>query len=401
MKNKHHLTRIHTMAAVAAAFCLALFSCQKENITDMPEVPPEGMYIADTVHYADEGITAYNIVYKSADPYGQPVMLSAAVVLADDIVESKHARGYLLYNHVTIFRADECPTRGNIAIEKKMTRSGLITVSADYYGFGTTEQMNQAYCMADANAQAGIDALLAAKKLLEWKGYTWDDNLFVCGYSQGGHTAMGVVRLVAEKYPDIDVTYTFAGGGPYNIPTTYRDMVTADIAGQPSTVVSVLLTYNQYYRLDIPRQDLFIEPLLSHIDDWVLSKRYSRPQIDSLIGDLTVSQFVTPTIMDIESETSQRIIEALEHDNLCKDWTPRGNENIMLFHNTSDITVPPSNTESLYQFLQQHGVDADLYLNDYGSAGTIDGHTVGALFFSAIAINKIAEILQIEPWSIF
>ena len=212
---------------------------------------------------------------------------------------------------------------------------------------------------------------------------------------------MSVVKVVAEKYPDIHITYTFAGGGPYDIPATYHDMVAADIAGQPSTVASVLLTYNQYYNLGIPRSEMFLEPLLSHIDEWILSKRYTRPQIDSLIGDLTVSQFATPTIMDLESDLSRRIIEVLDRNNLCKNWTPRGDEKIMLFHNTSDISVPPSNTENLYQFFQQHGIDVDLYLNDYGSSGTIDGHNTGAIFFSIFAVNKIAEILQIEPWSIF
>ena len=402
MRHYHHLSHFHPLAAVVVvAFCCFFLSCEREVVTDIPETPPEGMYIADTVHYADEGITAYNIVYTSVDPYGQPAMLSAAILLADDIVQGKQARGLLLYNHVTIFRADECPTHGNLTIEKKMVPSGMIVVSADNYGFGTTEQMNQAYCMTDANGRASIDALVAAKKLLKWKGYTWDDHLFVCGYSQGAHTAMSVVKQVAEHYPDIHITYTFAGGGPYDIPATYHDMVAADIAGQPSTVVSVLLTYNQYYRLDIPRSEMFLEPLLSHIDDWVLSKRYSRPQIDSLIGNLSVSQFLTPTMMDLESEVSQRIMEVLDQNNLCKGWTPRGDEKIMLFHNTSDITVPPSNTENLYQFFQEHGIDVELYLNDYGSTGTIDGHTAGALFFSVFAINKMAEILNIQPWSIF
>ena len=172
------------------------------------------------------------------------------------------------------------------------------------------------------------------------------------------------------------------------------------MAGLPSTVVSVLLTYNEYCKLDIPRSEMFLEPLLSHIDEWILSKRYTRPQIDSLIGDLTVSQYVTPTIMNLESETSLRIVEALDRNSLCKGWSPRAGEKVMLFHNTSDITVPPINTENLYHFLQQHGVEVDLYLNDYGITGAIDAHTVGALYFSVYAINKMAEILQIEPWSI-
>ena len=378
-----------------------LAACGKEPEPEVvPDTPPEGMYIADTVHYDSQGVTAYNIVYTSVDPYGHPVMLSAAILLDDEVVQSKHSRGYFLYNHFSIFRADECPTRNGNAVEQRLAKGGLITVSADNYGFGITEQQNQAYGMSAINAQASVDALLAAKELLAWEGYTWDDNLFVGGYSQGGQTTVGVLRLVAQRYPDLHITYTFAGAGPYDIPATYCDMVSNDIAGQPSTVVNVLLSYNQYCNLGIQRSELFTEPLLSHIDEWVLSKNYSRTEIDNLMGGLTVSQFVTPALMDFESDLSHRIISTLDNDNLCKGWTPRAGEHIMLFHNTRDITVPPSNTEHLYAFLQQNNIEVDLLMGDYGATDNIDGHNIGAILFTVAAINKVATILGIEPWSI-
>ena len=98
-----------TFAFVAAG---ALFSsCQKdESKTPQPPAPPEGMRIVDTVHFADKGATVYNFVYTSIDPYGAPVQLSAAIVLSDSVVQNRHSRGWMLYNHVSVFRADECPS---------------------------------------------------------------------------------------------------------------------------------------------------------------------------------------------------------------------------------------------------------------------------------------------------
>ncbi|MBR5029141.1 MAG: hypothetical protein IKX51_07975 [Bacteroidales bacterium] len=404
LPTQHPSVRVMRFVAVAAVIVTSFvhFSCTKddESPTPAPPTPPQGMYIADTVHYADNGVTAYNIVYTSTDPYGQPAMLSAAIVLGDDIVQSRRSRGFMLYNHQSVFRADECPTHGSIDMEKKMVGSGLITVSADYYGFGISESQHQAYTMPDANAQASIDALIAAKRLLEWNGYTWDDNLFVGGYSQGGQTVMGVVKLVAEHYPDIHITYALAGAGPYDLPATYNNMVQTDTSSQPSTVVEVMLAHNQYYNLGIQNSEMFQEPLLSHIDDWVLSKQWRRVQIDSMMGVATLSQFLTPAMMDLNSDLSRRMLSALDHSNLCQGWTPRGTEQIMLFHNTSDLTVPPVNIEHMNQFLQQHGVEAELYVNDYGASAAADGHTVGAVYFALIAVNKIAAILEIQPWSI-
>ena len=403
MKTKSFVrTSVFAVTCVFVAAVALFSSCQKddETTTPKPPAPPQGMYIADTVHYADKGATAYNFVYTSTDPYGEPVQLSAAIVLADSVVEKRRSRGFMLYNHISVFRADECPTRGANDIEKKMVGSGLITVSADYYGFGVSEQYGQAYCFADANAQASIDALLAAKKLLAWHGYTWDDNLFVCGYSQGGQTAMGVVKLVAENYPDLHITLAIAGGGIYDLPATYNYMVTTDSTDQPGTVVQVILAYNNIYNLGIPRSDIFREPLLSHIDEWVLSKRYRRVQVDSLMGVSRLSQFLTTDMMDLNSENSQRLIAAFDHSNLCKGWTPRGDENLVLFHSSTDNTVPPVNTENLNQFLLQNGVQAELVINDFGSTPESDAHTTGAIWFAILAVNRISGILHIQPWSI-
>jgi hypothetical protein len=130
----------------------------------------------------------------------------------------------------------------------------LITISPDYYGFVATESKNQGYCISQANAQASVDAQLAAKQIMVAKGFSWGDRLFNLGYSQGGQTTMGVVRLVAEKYPNIDITYTFPGAGVYDLPETYRQFISATIAGMPSTVVSVMLAYNQYKKLGIARE---------------------------------------------------------------------------------------------------------------------------------------------------
>ena len=210
-----------------------------------------------------------------------------------------------------------------------------------------------------------------------------------------------VVKRIAEHHPELHITYTFAGAGPYDIATTYRQMVADDIAGQPSTVVSVLLTYNQYRNLGVSWDEMFIDPVLSHIDDWVLSKQYTRTQIDNLMGGLSVSQFFTPAMMNFESNLSCRFIQEFEQDNLCNGWTPRADEPILLFHNTSDLTVPPVNTENLALFLQQHGVEPEVFMSDVGSTAGADGHTIGAVPFSILAINRMAEILQIEPWSIF
>lgn len=381
---------------------LTLVGCTKDSETFSRGFDPyliTKAHITDSTYYADKSFTAYNFVYPSKDPYGNDVMLSGTITFGDEVKDNAYAKGLLLYNHYTVYRADQCPSKGYLSDQKFFSLVSLITISPDYYGFGTTGSKNQGYCISQANAQAAVDALLAAKQIMAAKGYSWSDRLFNLGYSQGGQTTMGVVRLVAEKYPDIDITYTFAGAGVYDLPETYRQFLSATFAGVPSTVVSVMLAYNQYKNLGIAREAMLTEPVLSHIDDWILSKKYSLEEIDSMIGPLTVDQYTTEAMRDTTSSLSHTMMAALDLDNLCKGWTPRGNEKIMLFHSSKDDFVPVANTENLYNFLIGNGLSSDnidLDIEDIGPAGDTPAHKNASTTFALKAVYKIIELTSGE-----
>ncbi len=376
-------------------------SCTNDDnpINNDEPIIPKARVTAMT-HVDEKKMTVYVFEYPSTDPFGNPATLSGTITIGDEVTKEAPAKGLLLYNHFTVYRADQCPSMGDLKVQSLIAGSGLITISPDYYGFGITQDKQQAYCISSANAQASVDALLAAKELLPTLGYSWnDDILFNAGYSQGGHTAMGVVRLIDEKYPDLHITYTFAGAGSYDIPATYRDFIQAGLTGMPSTVISVLLAYNEYFKLGIPRADIFTEPLLSNIDEWVLSKKYKREEIDEMIGTNIIADFVTPDMLDLESPLSKKYFEALEQDNLCKGWTPRKDEHIMLVHHALDITVPPVNTINLYTFLKAQGVeDVQVIAGDFGYFMNYPAHETGALIFATCAVGKVCEILNTNVW---
>ena len=376
-------------------------SCTNEDEpVQNEEQPVIKSRVTAMVHNDDAKMTIYVIEYPSTDPYGNPTTLSGTITVGDEVTKEVPAKGLLLYNHFTVYRANQCPSKGDLKVQTLMAGSGLITVSPDYYGFGITEDKPQAYCNSRANAQASVDALLAAKELLPTLGYSWnDDILFNAGYSQGGQTTMGVVRLIDEKYPDLHITYTFAGGGSYDIPATYAAFIQAGQTGMPSSVISVLLSYNEFYKLGIPREDIFIEPLLSNIDAWILSKQYTSNEIDQFVGSYQLSDFVTPAMLDITSPLSQRFLQALAQDNICQGWTPRKNQHILLVHHTEDITVPAVNALNMYNFLKAQGVeDVQPYIGNFGYMGNYPAHETAAVVFVTLAVGKVCDILDTDVW---
>ena len=336
--------------------------------------------ITKTFRNEEKKATIYNIEYPSSDPNGNPVTLSGSIIVGDEIdANGKKAAGTVLYNHFTVFHKDECPTHGDLAVPMIVVGSKMFVVAPDYYGFGVTESRNQAYCISRANAQASVDALIAARELLKEKGYTWDDYLFNAGYSQGGQTSIGVLRLLAEKYPDIKVTHTIAGGGPYDIGETYRQLVSKEESTMPSTVISSVLSYNEYFGLGVKYADVFTEDVLKRIPEYLLSKNYTRSELEGKLASNKLSEVFLPDMFNFESALSKKFMEAFEKDNLCKGWKPRMTERITLVHNDKDGCVPYANATKMADYFETQGFTVDRF-------STSDRYVDGKVFLCKISI---------------
>ena len=406
-------------AMMAVSSATMITSCTVEdNPSSEPVVEPESQVpaarITETIRKEEAKATVYNFEYPSVDPYGNPVTLSGSIVVGDEVeADSKQASGMVLYNHFTVFQKDECPSRGDLGIVLKVVGSKLIAVAPDYYGFGVTGDKNQAYCMSRTNAQSSVDALLAARQLLKEKGYKWGDFLFNLGYSEGGQTAMGVVRLVAEKYPDIKITHTVAGAGPYDIGETYRQLVSSGETSMPSTVISTLLAYNEYNELDVDNNEMFLDPILDNILIYLLSKDYKRDDLEGKLASYKIADWINPILFDFNSDLSLKFMEVFEKDNLSKGWKPRGDERISLVHNKLDACVPYANTTQMAEFFKQAGFTVDegrtedryvdgkvfVYSVNVPALSEKTGtHEAGAIAFVAELVIVVCHYLDIKPW---
>lgn len=370
-----------------------------EDTSDEDESPESVLgspyFTEELVWPAYPELTNKNFVYPTRDPFGKPIMLSATITMGREIGPDTPLRGFVLYNHYTICRWNDCPNEGMLDMQHLLNAllpgSGFAIVSADYYGFGQTADSMQAYCLGSANARASIDALLAARRLVADEGYTWEDDLLNIGYSQGAQTSIAVLRLATEEYPDLHFTRTMAGGGPYDLEETYRQYLTAGTAELPSAVISILMACNKYYRLGIARESMFKGRALDHLDEWVLSKQYSALEIDSKIGSHDITTFIAPPLLDLSSSVSKAMMAALAKENLCQGWTPRKDEDIMLLHNKSDEIAPEVNTTRLYDFFKAQGLEnVELQKADYFSLG-LSEHVGGAAMFLAIVGKWMRE----------
>ncbi len=390
-----------TVLLLCAAFALTVLVSCGDSSNGLPKLGK--IKVTEERYYQAEKMKAYTYIYPSEDPSGNPVMLSAVITVGDNVTETNPAKALILYNHATIYGADECPSKSDLTEQRTIAGYGfsVITISPDYYGFGNTEDKNQAYCIGSVNAQGAVDALLAAKKLLPHLGYSYYGNkLFNVGYSQGGQTAMAVVKLVRQKYPEINLTRTFAGAGPYDITAVYDDFIQSKTSDLPSTVVNVFLSYNEFYNLGIKNEELFKGELLLNIDSWFLSKKKSLNDIESLIGTKDLTSLCTAAALDKTSEIGKKFQEAFKKDAVTQGWTPQADESIYLFHCKNDETVPVSTTEKLVEFLKENGVvestDASqgVYVHFDETAGKPYHQNAAVTFISAAGMQLMKLLMS-------
>ena len=397
-----------------AFLCLFVLACKNNSAPDespSPEVPEisDEEFIAEFIEGYElsearvvrtkktSTMNAYTIIYPSKDPYGNDIMLSAVISVSSEINSDNPAKGLVLYNHATINKATECPSRSDLGEQKMIAGMGslfpVITISPDYYGFGCTEKEHQAYCIGAANAQASVDALIASKALLPDLGYSnYGNKLFNIGYSQGGQTTMAVLKLVTEEYPDIKFTRTFAGAGPYDLEVFYEKFLTQSNVIMPSAIIDVLYAYNKYGDLNISLDELFTDKIIEEFDEWFESKKYTSGEICTHLNGLKKTDIFADDVLDKDSEVSKKLMDEFKKDSILYGWTPATDESIYLYHHTNDETVPVATTEALEVFLKDvQGLEVE-----YGKteAETNSYHAAGIFPFLSNVQSQASALLQ-------
>ena len=318
--------------------------------------PDIGLQVYDSVD--DGSYFRYMFTYPTTDHAGKPCVMSAVLYLPPAKKASKQLGKMALYSHYTILRSNEAPSAGELFdLQSIGLGKGMAVVAADYEGFGATGDRIQAYCYAEANARASIDALLAAREWLTKQGYTFGDSILNYGYSQGGQTAMAALKLSQTEYRGrVHFTKTIAGAGPYDLRLTFRQFLEWKRIGMPAVLPMSMMTLNEVYQLGISDKEAFLEPLASNVKGWVVSKKFNLNEFTDLLGTDSVAKFMTPAYCDSTTTEMQRVLSYVDKMRFTDDWTPDADTEVKLYHSLKDDIVSPENSVMMYQWLESKGV---------------------------------------------
>lgn len=313
----------------------------------------------------ENDVDVYKIRYTTRNVTGGIDTASGQMVLP---VFRDKTMPVLVYHHGTVGSRDDVPSNFSIATQNE-AQIGLIyasfgyaTLAPDYIGLGDSPGFHP-YVHAESEAWSAIDMITAFKKYAEAESIPLNDQLFTCGYSQGGHAAMATHMVLQRDFSDVhEVTASAPMSGPYNISGGMADFTVADQEYDlVSYVVYVILSYQLMYP-EIP-QDLdaffkaqYIDDIVQfrneEIDLWVLNGRL-RSKLIAQTGESFPKFMLQDSIIEIVSSKIDHPINDAIKDNDVYDWVP--NAPVRMYYCKADEQVVYTNATFTDSIMNANG----------------------------------------------
>jgi hypothetical protein len=201
------------------------------------------------------GAKFYRITYTTTNVHGVLDTVSGLVAIPDAPTK---VYPRLLYQHgfaslkldVPSFNVTQNGGEGSIGL--LFSGLGYASMLPDYLGMGLAKGFHPAFHAA-SEASTAVDMLRAFKEFVALHGVHVNDQLFVTGYSEGGHAAQALHRSIqTDLANEFVVTAATHMSGPYSMGEVMRswtitDSVNTSVGWLPLTVLSYQSAYGNIF----------------------------------------------------------------------------------------------------------------------------------------------------------
>ena len=302
---------------------------------------PIGSYSKGIINFLDANIRAtydvdlYKVRYYTADALGEQHIASGLVVLPTG--DSDIYFPITCYQHGTVGGREDVPSNqmGGFQLALAFAGRGYAVCAADFVGLGDSPGIHP-YVHAATEASAGVDLMYALREMAEQlPDLNLNDQVFVSGYSQGGHAAMAVHRAIElEHSADFTVTAAAPMSGPYSVSERMVDFTLGDNEYQTVAYLSwLVLGYQTAYPSELAEysiENVFKEEYVADINEfaaetidlWTLNDRMIATLINT-VGTVTPKNTLKPEILAALTDDPTHPLSVALADNDTYDWAPQ------------------------------------------------------------------------------
>lgn len=301
---------------------------------------------------AINGIEVYRLKYWSTDAHGQPIVASGAMMVptADTCYHS-----IACYMHGTILEKDGVPSRlsQEALVGYYLSGIGFVSALPDYLGLGDSPGLHP-YVHAATEAAASIDLLRAVREWCDAHGVSLNGQLFLTGYSQGGHACMATHRAIEQDLGgEFTVTASAPCSGPYDV-SGVQAQVMLDTVPYPAPyyLPYVVLAYGSVY------PGIFADPSEVFEAPWdtllppLFDGMHSAGDVDAVIPSVP-SVVLRDSLLQAFASDPQHPFRLALADNDLYHWTPQAP--LRMYYCSADDHVFAGNTLTALQAFQSAG----------------------------------------------
>jgi len=335
----------------------------------------------------------YRITYTTTDTDGSQTVASGALTIP--VSSTCNSFPMMEYCHGTVLRRFDVPSEENSegTVLVALSATGYIGIAPDYLGLGEDEGVHP-YVHAESQATASLDLITAAREFLETLDAQDNGEVFITGYSQGGHAAMATLKYAQDNnlVDEIGIVAGAPLSGPYDMSGSQADLILSDEPYlTPGYVIYLLVSYQSVYgNLYNELSDVIQEPYASQVAQYFDGNQNENTM--GVVNDLlpnNIDEFMQDSVLtNFENNPSHPLRVALA-DNDLFDWAP--SFPLRMFYCDADEQVAFTNSTSTEQIMIENGA------TDVGSANVLPGADHGGCYFPAVlATHSFFESLASE-----
>ncbi|HOX55920.1 MAG TPA: alpha/beta fold hydrolase [Candidatus Paceibacterota bacterium] len=314
---------------------------------------------------AQNGVSFYKVVYETIDPLGGRTQASGAACLPQGV---GRALPLLSYQHGTTTETNDVASKGlGEAIAGLVFASvGYATVLPDYLGLGDSPGFHP-YVHARSEATACVDMLRAGRRFCASNSVPLNGQIFLVGYSQGGHATMALHREL-EKYHtnEFAITASAPMAGPYDMSgVELNDLLSTRCPPNPCYYAFVLTAYQRVYALASDWSALLAAPYDTTIPP-LFNGSTASEVIDGCLPACNLSALLSAeALWSLQYDPGSPLRQALR-DNDLTQWKPVAP--MQLYHCGADADVLYANSQVAYSNFVARGAAQVLLINPVPSA---------------------------------
>lgn len=312
------------------------------------------------------GVTTYKVIYSTSYK-GTPINASGLLYVPQSLTSPAPL---VSLQHGTTFLKNNAPSTGaDFTGMEYFAAAGYIAIMPDFIGYGESADVFHPYYDEKHSASSVIDFIKASKEFLSTQKITFNDQLFLAGYSEGGYVTLAAAHeLDKNKQHGLTVTAVAAGAGGYDLREMLTTVTTKSYYAYPAYLAFVLAAYNETYGWNKPLSYFFQEKYARVLDTY-LNGEYDGWQINSKLTTDTKALLNPTFYANLKKEEGEPELKQALNENSIDGWETT--LPIKLYHGKRDEIIPFQNSEAtLREFHAKGSKQVELTLFPDGTHGS-------------------------------